>query len=130
MLQLVLLAVLVVLVAFVVRQARLVGRTAIATHSRRTARLIAIVCIGMAMGVGAYFSEARKRVAGREAFLAAQAQRFDRYVSKRHELVPEVFTGVVLAGTAVGAYELVAWVFYLVIRPAKKEGDVGQRGAP
>jgi hypothetical protein len=36
--------------------------------------------------------------------------------------VPEVLGGVVFAGAAVGAYELIAWVFYLMIKPAKKEG--------
>ena len=116
------LVVLVLLLVFVVRQARLVGRSAVANHSRKTGRLLAVVCIGMAVGVGAYFGEAKKRTGGKEAFLAAEAQRFDRYISKPHNLVPEVLTGLVFACAGVGAYELLAWVFYLVIRPAKKEG--------
>jgi hypothetical protein len=116
------LVVLVLLLVFVVRQARLVGRSAIANHSRRTGRLVAVVCIGMALGVGAYFTDARKRTGGKEVFMEAQAHRFDRFISKPHDLVPEVLTGVVFAGTAVGAYELIAWVFYRMIKPAKKEG--------
>jgi hypothetical protein len=116
------LVVLVLLVVFVGRQARLVARSAIATHPRRTGRLVAVACIGMALGVGAYFTDARKRTGGKEAFMEAQAHRFDRFVSKPHDLVPEVLSGTVFAGSAVGAYELIAWALYLVIKPAKKEG--------
>ena len=116
------LVVLVFLVVFVVRQARLVGRSAIANHSRRTGRLVAVVCIGMALGAGVYFTEAKRRTDGREAFLEAEADRFDRFISKPHHLVPEVLSGVLFAGAAVGAYELTAWLFYLMIKPVKKEG--------
>ena len=112
------LVLLVLLVVFVVRQARVVGRT----HSRRTGRLVAAVCIGIALGIGAHFTEARKRTDGKEVFLEAQAHRFDRFISKPHDLVPEVLGGVVFVAGAVGAYELIAWAFYLVIKPAKKQG--------
>lgn len=116
------LVVLVLLVVFVVRQARLVGRSVIANQSRRAGRLVAVFCIGMTLGVGAYFTEERKRTGGKEIFLDAQAKRFDRFISKPHHLVPEVLTGVLFAGASVGAYELIAWAFYLMIKPAKKEG--------
>ena len=122
MLQLVLLGVLVVLVVFVVRQIQLVGRSVVANHARRTGRLVAVCLLGTVCGIAFYVDHARGRADGRAAFLEMQTRRFDGFISKPHDLVPEVLTGIVLCGAAVGAYELVAWVVYLMLRPAKKEG--------
>ena len=123
MLQFVLLAVLLALVVFVARQVQLVGRTVVANHARRTGRLIAVCVLGAVLGVAFYVDHARGRAGGREAFLETQTRRFDGFISRPHDLVPEVLTGIVLCGVAVGAYELVAWVVYLMMKPAKKNGS-------
>ena len=123
MLQLLLLGVLGLLVVFVIRQIRVLGRGGIDVRTRRTGRLCALVLIGVLLGVGVHSTEARRREGGREAFLAEQARRFDSFVSRPHGLVPMIVTSVLLTGAAAGVYELLAWVMYLAIRPAKKEGE-------
>ena len=107
---------------FVARQARLIVQADADLHSQRAGRLAAAALLGIALGFGLHYDYVIKRAGGREAFLQSQASRFDRYIAKPHSLVPPVMGGVLIAITAAGAYELIAWGIHLVIRPRKKEG--------
>lgn len=124
MLYLLLLGVLGLLVIFVARQLRLLARADVGSYSRRVGRLAAMVLLGAALGLGLHYEHAGQRAAGSEAFLRAQASRFERLYSKPDSLVVSFIGGVLLAGIAAGAYELIAWGVYLVIRPRRKSGAV------
>jgi hypothetical protein len=122
MLQLFLFGVLSLLVVFVARQALMVVRADPDIYSRRAGRLAAAVLLGIALGLGMHSDTAARRAGGREAFLQSQAARFDRFIDKPHSLVPAFIAGALVGIAAAGVYELMAWGFYRVVRPAKKEG--------
>ncbi len=121
MLQLLLFGVLGLLVIFVARQARMLVRADVDNYSRRAGRVAAAVLLGTALGLAMHYDSAAKRAAGREAFLRAQAARFDRFIDKPHSLVPAFVAGALVGVTAAGVYELMAWCVYRVVRPTKKE---------
>ena len=122
MIQILLFVVLGALVVFVVRETRLLVRGGVDIRSRRTGRVLSVALLGSVLGVGVRLDYQRMRTGGREAFLAWQAHRFDAFISRQHSLPGDVLFAVVFVGVIVGAYEFVAWLFSLVLRPAKKNG--------
>ena len=107
------------LVIFVARQARMLVRADPDNYSRRAGRVAAAVLLGIGLGFGLHSDTAAKRAGGREAFLRSQAARFDRFIDRPHSLVPAFIGGALIGVAAAGVYELTAWGFYRVIRPAK-----------
>ena len=114
MIQIVLLVLLVCAVVFVINQARVVAQKRSAQRSEGiprpvSGRLIAVLLLGIALGVGVHSDYAAERLKGKDGFLRAQAQRYDSFISKEHSLVMSLFLGVATVTAAVGIYELIAW---------------------
>lgn len=85
-----------------------------------TARVVATLFIGVIVGVYLHFREMRILAQGKDAFLAAQARRFDGILSY-HSSITMVIAGIILAALAVGLYELIATGFTRLIPPTEIE---------
>src|SRR5580698_1695364 len=72
-----------------------------------TGRVLAALFIGVVYGSYLHFDQTRWLGRGREAFLAAQSYRFDRF-TLYHSAANTLIAGVILAAVAVGLYELIA----------------------
>jgi hypothetical protein len=73
----------------------------------RTARVLAVLFLGVLTGVYLHFRELRYLARGRDAFLADQAHRFDR-IAGFHSAAAMLVAGIILVAVAVGLYELIA----------------------
>jgi hypothetical protein len=74
------------------------------------ARVTSAVLLGVAGGIAHHFYELKEFGIGREAFLAAQAVRYDRVEGLHHPLAAAVVAFVLIAGAVVGSYELLTFV--------------------
>ena len=85
-----------------------------------TGRVLAVLFLGVLRGVYSHFMEIRWLGRGREAFLADQGARFDKFAAF-HSAPSMLVAGVILAAIAVGVYELVAAGITKVVPPSTVE---------
>jgi hypothetical protein len=76
---------------------------------RTISKLIAIVFSGILLGGAVHHAHVKRGQLGREDFLAKQADRFDKFYVKPPHIAVEMLVCVIMAGGAVGAYELVVF---------------------
>jgi len=76
---------------------------------RTISKIITALLFGLLMGGAVHHDHVKRGELGREDYLAKQAIRFDKFFSKPPSIALEMFVGVILAGFAFGAYELVAF---------------------
>jgi hypothetical protein len=81
-----------------------------------TGRVLAVLFLGVLRGVYSHFMEMRWLGRGREAFLADQGARFDKFVAL-HSAPSMVVAGVILVAVAAGLYELVAAGITKIVPP-------------
>jgi hypothetical protein len=71
-----------------------------------SSRLIAVAVIGALGGALFHFKSSKTFQMSREAFLAVESARYDRWVTTHPRLLAGVIAGVLAAGVVVGMYEL------------------------
>ena len=76
---------------------------------RTIGKLLSAVILGLLVSVAVNHEDGSRQQMGREAFLARQAARFDRRNAKPASVAVTLIIGVMMAGVAFGAYELVAF---------------------
>jgi hypothetical protein len=76
--------------------------------SERTARLMAVVLIGISFGLHVHHDHAKWRQLGREAFLASEASRFDRVMLTPHPPIVAIIASCTTALFSFGVFELLA----------------------
>jgi hypothetical protein len=76
---------------------------------RRTgsSRVLATIFLGVLGGVYLHVREGRWLAAGRDAYIAMQSEHFQR-ITAYHSMLTMLLAGLLLAGVAVGIYELLA----------------------
>lgn len=72
-------------------------------------RLVAMVLFGVLLAAGMHREHVQRGRLGREAFLAQQAERFDRHFAKPDPVAVELAVGLPLTAGFLVAYELVAY---------------------
>lgn len=83
----------------------------------KTARVLAILFLGIIVGTYIHFTELRWIQQGREAFLAAQTHRFERF-SAYHSAPAMLVAGIILVAVGAGLYELIASGITSVLPPS------------
>jgi len=86
----------------------------------KTGRVLAAMSLGVAFGLYRHYVQMRQLQLGRVGFLAQQSQYFDR-ITRLHSALFMLIAGVILAGIAVGLYELFAAAFTKAIPPSQVE---------
>lgn len=85
-------------------------------------RLIAILLIGILLGVAVYHQRDKARVKaqqlGREDYLARQSLQFDRLSTDSTAITQEAAASVVVSGCLFGVYELVAFGILRILNKA------------
>jgi hypothetical protein len=71
-------------------------------------RIITIVLFGVLFGSYIHRDYANWNLRGREAFLAHESQRFDRFIAKPHPRVFTVIGATITVAGIFGIYELIA----------------------
>jgi len=84
------------------------------------ARIISALVIGAAFGAVVHFHQLSQLRAGRDAFLAAEALRFD-HIDAKHSLGPLIFVAVLAAVAVFGVYELISWVVTKMLQRVVEE---------
>jgi hypothetical protein len=79
-------------------------------------KIITALLIGILLGGAVHHDHVKRGQLGREAYLAKQAVRFDKFFAEPPSVALEMFVGVILAGFAFGAYELVAFGLSKVLK--------------
>jgi hypothetical protein len=85
-----------------------------------TGRVLAILFLGVLRGVYTHFNQMRWLGRGREAYLADQAQRFDKFAAY-HSAPVMLVAGVILAAGTFGLYELIAAGITRIVPPSTAE---------
>jgi hypothetical protein len=88
--------------------------------SSGTGRVLAILFLGIMRGLYSHFSQMRWLGRGREAFLADQGSRFDKFAAY-HPTGTMLIAGIILVAVAAGLYELVAAGITKVVPPSTVE---------
>jgi len=122
MVQLLLLVILGGLIVFVVMQAGVVARAGTTLRSSAVGRGLAVLIIGIVLGVAVNRIYSRERSGGKELYLKKEAARFDKYVDKPHPVVPDAVVGLLVVGGSVGAYELVVLGISSLFPGPKRQG--------
>jgi hypothetical protein len=80
--------------------------------------------LGGVLGFGLHHQTETQRLAGREAFMAEKARRWDKGYAHPPNPLAETVVGVAAAASVAGAYELIAAGLYRIFkRPAQmKQG--------
>ena len=86
-------------------------------NHRPLARVLAVVVLGIALAVGARSVQTGTRARGKEAFVAAQARRFDQVIAGQSTFPGICMMSIVSVGVAIGVYEALAGAIRLAIRP-------------
>ncbi len=71
-------------------------------------RFVAAMLIGMSFGFYVHHDYLKWSQRGRDAFLAYQAHRFDRFMLSPHPTIVTVFAFTLVLGLSLGVYELLA----------------------
>jgi len=88
--------------------------------SSGTGRVLAVLFLGVLWGVYLHFRQMRWLGLGREAFLADQGHRFDKFASY-HSAPAMLAAGIILVAVAAGLYELIAAGITKVVPPSTVE---------
>lgn len=91
-------------------------------NARTKARILAAVVFAVLLGLVARQFERNSGAMGKEAYVASQAARFDKFYAKLHPISHHLAVGALIAGVALGAYELLALGIYAVIKPRRESG--------
>ncbi|HEY4211647.1 MAG TPA: hypothetical protein VGM84_09225 [Steroidobacteraceae bacterium] len=83
-------------------------------------RVLAVIFLGILRGLYSHFTQMRWLGRGRDAFLADQGARFDKFAAY-HSTPAMVVAGLILAALAVGLYEIVAAGFTKLVPPNQVE---------
>ncbi len=83
-------------------------------------RVLATLFLGVLLGVFLHFRQMRWLGLGREAFLADQGHRFDKFAAY-HSAAAMLVAGIIFAAVAVGLYELIAAGITKVVPPSTVE---------
>ena len=83
---------------------------------RTKSRLGAILAVGLLLGIGDIAIHATRHALGKAAFLASQADQFDRMYSASYGILKSMVFGVGMAVVLLGAYEAIAAGLLAAIR--------------
>jgi hypothetical protein len=86
----------------------------------KSGRVLATVFLGAMVGVYLHVREGRWLAAGRDAYMAMQSEHYQR-ITAYHSLWSMVIAGLILAGIAVGLYELIVAGVTHVLPPSTVE---------
>ena len=90
---------------------------------RISAWAITAVIFGLLMAGGMHLAHAHRLQLGRDAFMAKQADRYDRIFSKPDHIVPQVVFCVFMSGAFLGIYELVTFGITSTLKRFDGEGN-------
>lgn len=90
--------------------------------SRAKARVLAAVVVAVLFGIAGYQMESQRSAMGKDAFLASQAERFDKFYAKVHPISHFLAVGALIGGGFLGVYELLSLGFFVAIRPKRDDG--------
>jgi hypothetical protein len=85
-----------------------------------TGRVLATLFMGVLVGIYLHYRQIHDLGLGRDAYLAAQAHRFDR-IMQYHSAFTTIIAGVILAVIGVAVYELIAAGFSKMAGPSTAE---------
>jgi hypothetical protein len=85
-----------------------------------TGRVLSTLFIGIMFGIYRHVDQLKWLQRGRDAYLAGQSQRFDRF-AHYHSGPTMMMAGIILAAVAVGLYEVIAAGFTRVLPPSTVE---------
>jgi hypothetical protein len=88
---------------------------------RTRSRLLAALAVSVLVSAGAYRLDLRNHAIGKQAFLARQADVFDKTYAQLHP-ISHFLIGVSAAGAFLGAYELITMILSAAARPKKGSG--------
>jgi hypothetical protein len=86
----------------------------------KTGRVLSALFLGVMFGLYHHFDEVRWLRNGRDAFLASQSLRFDKF-THYHTAVTMLVAGIILAVIVFGLYELIAAGITKVLPPGTAE---------
>jgi hypothetical protein len=90
-------------------------------------RTIAVILLGAVLGFGLHRQTETFRLAGREAFMAEKARRWDQGYARPPSLTAELLVCISTAALAAGAYEIIAAALSRALwRPESKETNPAQ----
>ena len=72
-------------------------------------KLFSTALLGLVLGSAVHHDQMEREQMGREAFLAKQATRFDKYHAKPHSIALDLVGTVFIGAAVVGVYELLAF---------------------
>ena len=92
---------------------------------RITSRISAAIILGVTLSFAVHHMEVKRGEMGKSAFETSQSERFDKFYAKPHDLTAPapLFAGLFVAGVFLGAYELLAFGIYAVIKPKASAGS-------
>ena len=98
-------------------------------NARMIARFIATLILALLITIGYESTVSSRHKRGREAFLRAQAERFDRFYAApdARRLVSAAISSVIVSGLFVGVYELLTFGVYRAICLTQRSGDEIER---
>jgi hypothetical protein len=92
-------------------------------NAKILSRIFVVFVLGVALGFWWQQKAQGYHLEGREAFIAEQGQRWDRYYSHPHHLAIAIVVSLIVVAPLVGAYELlVAGLFRLFRKSSADEG--------
>lgn len=86
----------------------------------KTGRVLATLFLGVMFGIYRHFDQMRWLGRGRDAFVTEQNHYFDK-ITQYHSGASMMVAGIILAGVAVGLYELIAAGITKVLPPSTVE---------
>src|SRR3954463_4778017 len=98
-------------------------------HPRTIAKLTSVVLLALAFTCVWEWEASRRHAGGKEAFLTAQSQRFDKfYANPRAMPIGSLLRAAVFAsGSSIAAYEVLAFGIYKIIRLMRPSEDTDDK---
>ena len=96
------------------------------------ARGLAVLLMGLLLGAYINHDNQKWRRLGRDAFIAHELERFDRFIAPPNSSGIAAFGAIILAPFFFGLYELVVFILTAVLIPTKSRqvGTPGSSGVP
>src|SRR5271165_3230961 len=86
-------------------------------------KLASAAFLGLLFGLYIHHDHVRWGRLGREAFLAHQNQRFDRFMAGAPSATGSILGGVIVVLALLGAYELISFGLSKIVKPTPPESE-------
>jgi hypothetical protein len=89
--------------------------------SRIIGKAVSVVVVGMLLALSLHRYHTSRGQMGREAFLAKQAERFDKHMAKPDPFISNVIGVMLLAVPLLGVYEGIGWAVSRTLKRMDEE---------